>query len=140
MAQLLQSFYFVEEDFKSTQVRYRIGQGFHGLLPYAAEYWVEHLLEYLDKCQEHYGSIETSPVMQKLLELCDEHNRLLEAREGGRSISAIEGETPDIRLSYLEGFPVAFSLLSCILRFRKVVNANKGTNIGLIKARTHSLC
>ncbi|KAF9873876.1 NACHT domain-containing protein [Colletotrichum karsti] len=35
-----------------TENLYRVGHGFHALLPYANEYWADHLASYLKKCQQ----------------------------------------------------------------------------------------
>lgn len=131
IAQLLQSTFFAETNLDREKMNSGIGQGFHGLLPYASQHWIEHVLEFFEKSHSFERS-EDTPVVQKLLELCSEHSRLL----GHQETNDTEDPTAtvqDDRLQYLKKFPIAVSLIKRNLHSRQAGKITQGQ--GVSKAR-----
>ncbi|KAH7002370.1 hypothetical protein EDB80DRAFT_685538 [Ilyonectria destructans] len=65
----------------------------------------------------NHENSQTSLVVQWLLDLCHEHNRLAETRSG--DILSVGTDNQDSRLQYLKSFPVAYSLVNCISYFSR---------------------
>ncbi|KAF5724312.1 NACHT domain-containing protein [Fusarium mundagurra] len=126
LSQLLQSLCFAAESPNLPGHQYSIGQSFHALLPYAVEYWVEHVLTYASS-SEPLTCLETSTVMQKLLELCNSHKRLLQMSEKGElpKVSVPDTINLDRRLGCFETFPDVSALLASCISYKQAV---KGMN------------
>jgi hypothetical protein len=126
MGQILQGIYLLLEQTGPPQYYHQTGHGLHALLPYAIEYWAEHLLDYLDMVPDtdFFGQ---SPVIRKLLELCDEHNRILRSRgpDIAQHVSNYRPLKENHRLERLKCFPAALNLLHCFIEFRQTANATK---------------
>ncbi|KAF5986953.1 NACHT domain-containing protein [Fusarium bulbicola] len=126
LSQLLQSLCFAAESSNLPEHQCSIGQSFHALLPYAVEYWVEHVLAYASSSVP-LARLETSPVMQKLLELCNSHKKLLE--KGGKNelpnISMPDTISLDRRLGCFETFPDATALLASCISYKQAVKGMK---------------
>lgn len=127
LGQLQQSLYLVKEPSDSSHLYRQTGQGFHALLPYAIEYWTEHLLDYFERIPE-INSDQQSQVMKQLLDLCREHDQTSGALERGEvgHISHLKPAKEDHRLDCVKSFPEAFNLLNCFMYFRQVTDVAKG--------------
>ncbi|KAG4295211.1 hypothetical protein FPRO06_01795 [Fusarium proliferatum] len=126
LSQLLQSLCFAAESPSTPGHQYSIGQSFHALLPYAVEYWVEHVLAYASSSTPPL-CLETSAVVQKLLELCNSHKRLLQmsGKDELTNISVPDTIQLDRRLGCFETFPDVSALLASCISYKKAI---KGMN------------
>jgi hypothetical protein len=129
LAQLLQSVYFAGESPDPTSHQTSISQSFHALLPYAIEYWVEHILAYASSVSP-LACFETSTVMRRLLELCNSHKeRLQMSGKGDLPVISMGDLTKlDQRLGWFEKFPDAWALLASCIRYKQAVKGVNGRN------------
>ncbi|KXH44709.1 NACHT domain-containing protein [Colletotrichum simmondsii] len=103
---LTQSLTLADETLERLQHLYCIAQGFYGLLPYAHEYWIEHLLEYLELSQG-FCTPDSLSIQEQLIELTKNWSHLLE-KEAVR-ISNVE--SLEHRLHWLESLPQTRTLI-----------------------------
>ncbi|KXH46596.1 NACHT domain-containing protein [Colletotrichum nymphaeae SA-01] len=106
VAQLTQSLTLADETLERLQHLYCIAQGFYGLLPYAHEYWIEHLLEYLELSQG-FCTPDSLSIQEQLIELTKNWSHLLE--EEAVRISNVE--SLEHRLHWLESLPQTRTLI-----------------------------
>jgi hypothetical protein len=96
--------------------------GFHGLLPYASQFWFKHLLKYF--------GLRSNPETQPPQELLSQLGKLLtfkkEVEPGTGSLSELlerdEGTEQSLGLSSLDKLPGVKRLISDILAFRMMLN------------------
>ncbi|UQC74164.1 NACHT domain-containing protein [Colletotrichum lupini] len=114
IAQLTQSLTLADESLERLQHLDCVAQGFYGLLPYAHEHWIEHLLEYLELSQG-FSTPDSSSIQGQLDDLSKSWFNLVEV-EATRTSSA---ESFDSRLHWLESLPSARALVQEAFELRK---------------------
>ncbi|PVH83786.1 hypothetical protein DL98DRAFT_652239 [Cadophora sp. DSE1049] len=75
MSYLCSSFALVDSRVEEKEKIVDVARGFHGLHLYANEYWVAHLLEYVEINTELDQHV-LDPVLERVLDLCDAHDSL----------------------------------------------------------------
>ncbi|KAK1506209.1 hypothetical protein CTAM01_03544 [Colletotrichum tamarilloi] len=114
IAQLTQSSALADEALELQQHLYCVAQGFYGLLPYADEYWIEHLLEYLELSQG-FCTPDSSRIQGQLKALARNWIDLV----GEESTRTSNAESPDSRLHWFESLPSTRALIQEALELRK---------------------
>lgn len=99
----------------------QIGYGFHSLLPYAIEYWDEHLADYFEAAS-YINSPQQSQMTGLILRLSHEHNRIQQDIGEEQNEDTWISEKEDHRLNYLKGFPPAYNFLDRFMHFKRRVN------------------
>ncbi|KAF4445870.1 NACHT domain-containing protein [Fusarium austroafricanum] len=123
LGQLSQGLYLAPQQSDPTQIHLQISQGFHALLPYAVEYWTEHLFDYLE-IDSVIDSRQRSQVLTQLLKLSNEHSRISKASTQGsvQHISEDKRSEEDQRLKCLQNFPGALDLVKSSMNLRQVID------------------
>ncbi|KAK1728107.1 uncharacterized protein BDZ83DRAFT_149704 [Colletotrichum acutatum] len=114
IAQLIQSLNLADETLERLEHLYCIAQGFYGLLPYAHEYWIEHLLEYLE-LNQGFCTPDSLSIQRQLVGLTKNWSDRLE-KEPAR-IYNVESLEP--RLHWLESLPQTRTLIQQVHEIRK---------------------
>ncbi|KAK1459054.1 NACHT domain-containing protein [Colletotrichum melonis] len=141
IAQLTQSLTLADESLERLQHLDCVAQGFYGLLPYAHEHWIEHLLEYLELSQG-FSSPNSSSILRQLDDLSKSWFNLVEEE----TARASGGESHDPRLCWLESLPSARALVHRALELRKatkesietVPSLRDATLLSSVRTRYHT--
>ncbi|KAK1542602.1 NACHT domain-containing protein [Colletotrichum paranaense] len=122
IAQLTQSLALADETMERLQHLYCVAQGFYGLLPYAHEHWIEHLLEYLELSQG-FCTPDSLRIQGQLMALARSWIGLV----GEEATRISNAESLDPRLHWLESLPSARALVQGALALRKATKDSVGT-------------
>ncbi|KAI3536591.1 hypothetical protein CSPX01_10675 [Colletotrichum filicis] len=114
IAQLTQSLALADEVLERQQHLYCVAQGFYGLLPYADEHWIEHLLEYLELSQG-FCTPNSLRIQGQLKVLARNWIGLV----GEESTRISNAESPDSPLHWFESLPSTRALIQEALELRK---------------------
>lgn len=127
LSQIIQGFELARETRDPSHNLECIGRGYHGLLPYAYEYWVDHLLEYLDVSGGFTDEV-ISPLEKQLVKLSRECRQL--AEETNTPSPTPDG--PDKRLGFLDDFREAQSVVNHVIEFRNTKQTINGMRAHLV--------
>ena len=104
--------------------RIAVGKGFHGLLPYADEYWLEHLLQHLDLKPDKIKLSNSDILSSCLMTLYNKHETCSKSDSQKVALGSLRLEKlVDKRVEHLREEPKILSFIQQIAMFRRSSNS-----------------
>jgi hypothetical protein len=131
MAYLRTSLDLIDPYLPEEQRMIKVGRGFHALQLYAHEYWITHLLTYMNLSSGFERGV-SQPLMEQLTSLCEVHKQMearLSRTPTARELHAVGDAEQDLR--YLSNVETR-EIVQAILGLRKLLkNEQRETGKGM---------